>query len=261
MNWDLDKLYTSLDSKEYKKDKDELKGLIHEENSLMADFKEEDIKEYLKIEEKLNILAIKMFNYSSLKTSVDVNDRESLGELQELQMLFQETIPANVKFKRFLMDKDIDALIKKDSFLEGYKYLLEKTKQQASHMLSEKEEILYSKLSMVASSSWSDLQSNLTSNLSIKVKGFKDPMPLSMVRNLAYDSDKNVRYNAYKAELKAYKAIEESVAMGLNNIKREANIMASLRGYDSVLDMALEKNHMKKETLNAMIDAIKEELP
>ena len=128
MNWDLDKLYTSLDSKEYKKDKEELKGLIQEENSLMADFKEEDIKEYLKIEEKLNILAIKMFNYSSLKTSVDVNDRESLGELQELQMLFQETIPANVKFKRFLMDKDIDALIKKDSFLEGYKYLLEKTK-------------------------------------------------------------------------------------------------------------------------------------
>ena len=110
MNWDLDKLYTSLDSKEYKKDKEELKGLIHEENSLMADFKEEDIKEYLKIEEKLNILAIKMFNYSSLKTSVDVNDRESLGELQELQMLFQETIPANVKFKRFLMDKDIDSL-------------------------------------------------------------------------------------------------------------------------------------------------------
>jgi oligoendopeptidase F len=159
------------------------------------------------------------------------------------------------------MDKDIDALIKKDSFLKGYKYLLEKTKQQASHMLSEKEEILYSKLSMVASSSWSDLQSNLTSNLSIKVKGFKDPMPLSMVRNLAYDSDKNVRYNAYKAELKAYKAIEESVAMGLNNIKREANIMASLRGYDSVLDMALEKNHMKKDTLNAMIDAIKEEPP
>ena len=261
MNWDLNKLYTSLDSKEYKKDKEELKELIHEENSLMSDFKENDIKEHLKIEEKLNILAIKMFNYSSLKTSVDVNDRESLKELQELQMLFQETIPANVKFKRFLMDKDIDALIKKDAFLEEYKYLLEKTKEQASHMLSEKEEILYSKLSMVASSSWSDLQSNLTSNLSIKVKGFKDKMPLSMVRNLAYDSNRDVRYNAYKAELKAYKAIEESVAMGLNNIKREANIMASLRGYDSILDMALVNNHMKKETLDAMIDAIQEELP
>ena len=76
-------------------------------------------------------------------------------------------------------------------FLEEYKYLLEKTKEQASHMLSEKEEILYSKLSMVASSSWSDLQSNLTSNLSIKVKGFKDKMPLSMVRYLAYDSNRD----------------------------------------------------------------------
>ena len=106
MNWDLNKLYTSLDSKEYKKDKEELKELIHKENSLMSDFKENDIKEYLKIEEKLNILAIKMFNYSSLKTSVDVNDRESLKELQELQMLFQETIPANVKFKRFWLSSN-----------------------------------------------------------------------------------------------------------------------------------------------------------
>ena len=52
MNWDLNKLYTSLDSKEYKKDKEELKELIHKENSLMSDFKENDIKEYLKIEAK-----------------------------------------------------------------------------------------------------------------------------------------------------------------------------------------------------------------
>ena len=28
MNWDLNKLYTSLDSKEYKKDKEELKELF-----------------------------------------------------------------------------------------------------------------------------------------------------------------------------------------------------------------------------------------
>ena len=43
MNWDLNKLYTSLDSKEYKKDKEELKGFIHKENSLMSNFKENEV--------------------------------------------------------------------------------------------------------------------------------------------------------------------------------------------------------------------------
>ena len=128
-------------------------------------------------------------------------------------------------------------------------------------MLSEKEEILASKLSLVGSSAWSDVQSNLTSNLMIKVKGFKERMPLSAVRNLAYSSDANVRKNAYMAEIKAYKEVDASVAMALNNIKREVNIMMPLRGYTSALEKTLKQSHMSLETLNAMIDAIKEEAP
>ena len=261
MKWDLDKLYTSIDSLEYKKDKDTLKELIDEENILAKDFKVDDIESYLKLEEKINILAIKMFNYSSLKTSTNINDSKSYGELASLQMIFQKTVASNVAFTRFLNNVDIDQLVKENSFLKQYEYLLKNTKNQASHMLSEKEEILYSKLRMVASDGWSDLQSKLTSNITIKVKGFKDPMPLSQCRNLAYDSNKDVRYNAYKAELKAYESISDAIAMGLNNIKREANIMAELRGFSSVIEMALNKNHMKKETLDAMILAIKDELP
>lgn len=261
MEWNLDKLYTSLDSNEYKADKEEVKSLIEKQKGLMKDFSKNDIEEYLRIDERLNVLASKMYNYSSLKVSTDVNDTKSYGELASLQILFQETVPANVKFNRFIKDIDIDEITSNNPFLKQYEYLLKKSKEQASHMLSEKEEVLYSKLSMVASNGWSDLQSQLTSNLSIKVKGFKNPMPLSQVRNLAYDSNPEVRKNAYKAEIKAYQGIKDAIAMGLNNIKREANIMVDLRGYESIIDMALCKNHMKKATLDAMIDAIKEELP
>ena len=49
-------------------------------------------------------------------------------------------------------------------------------------MLSDKEEVLASKLSLVGSHSWSDLQSQLTANLSIKVDGFEENMPLSYRR-------------------------------------------------------------------------------
>jgi oligoendopeptidase F len=68
--WDLNKLYTSLDSKEYKKDKEEVKSLIQKEISLAENFKKESIEEYLKCEERLSVLLTLMFSYSSLKTSI-----------------------------------------------------------------------------------------------------------------------------------------------------------------------------------------------
>ena len=128
-------------------------------------------------------------------------------------------------------------------------------------MLSDKEEVLASKLELVGSDSWSELQSKLTSNLMIKVKGHKEKMPLSSVRNLAYSNDPKERKNAYIAELDAYKSIEESVAMALNNIKREVNIMMELRGYKDALEKTLIQSNISKATLDAMIEAIKEEAP
>ena len=112
---------------------------------------------------------------------------------------------------------------------------------------------------MVGSNSWSDLQSQLTSNIMINVKGFKDAMPLSAVRSLAYSEKKEERINAYYAELEAYKQIDTSVAMALNNIKREVNIMMPLRGYKDALSKTLSQSNVSNETLNAMIDAIKDE--
>ena len=44
--------------------------------------------------------------------------------------------------------------------------------------------------------------------------------PLSVVRNLAYSDDPDVRKNAYKAELEAYKKIDMSSAFCLNGNKR-----------------------------------------
>ena len=92
-------------------------------------------------------------------------------------------------------------------------------------------------------------------------EGFEENMPLSAVRNLAYDHSEKVRKAAYEAELSAYKQVEDSVAMALNNIKREVNIMMPLRGYKDALEKTLKQSRMSKATLDAMIEAIKEEAP
>ena len=179
----------------------------------------------------------------------------------KLQMVLQETVAAGVAFTKFLKEVDLDKLAEDSELIKTYLFILKSNQETASHMLSDKEEVLASRLSLVGSRSWSDLQSQLTANLSIKVEGFEENMPLSAVRNLAYDHSEKVRKAAYEAELSAYKQVEDSVAMALNNIKREVNIMMPLRGYKDALEKTLKQSRMSKATLDAMIEAIKEEAP
>ena len=265
MTWDLDILYKGYDDPKYINDLEKAEEMIKKLklacDELSLENAKESIENELLLEEQFNALILELYTYSSLRSSTNVNDTDALMQMAKLSIMLNETVGCGVKFQQFLLKVDLKKLAKESEIIKEYLFILKNQQESASHMLSEKEEILASKLSLVGSSAWSDVQSNLTSNLMIKVKGFKERMPLSAVRNLAYSSDANVRKNAYMAEIKAYKEVDASVAMALNNIKREVNIMMPLRGYTSALEKTLKQSHMSIETLNAMIDAIKEEAP
>lgn len=265
MTWNLETLYRGYDDPKYQKDYEELVNTISKINDIKEKLSIENaknvIEEELKLEEKLNSLALELFTYSSLRSSTNVNDTDALMQMAKLQMVLNGTVESSVAFGKFLLEVDLEKLASQSELIKTYLFVLSNQKESASHMLSEKEEKLASELSLVGSSSWSDLQSNLTSNLMIKVEGFDEKMPLSAVRNLAYSHDAIVRKNAYNAELEAYKQIDSSVAMALNNIKREVNIMMPKRNYKNALEKTLIQSNMKIETLNAMIEAIKEEAP
>lgn len=265
MTWNLEKMYKGYDDPKYIKDNERLLELINELNVHAKNLNVSNlvacIEKELKLEEELNSLISELYTYSSLRSATNVNDYEALGEMGKLQMVLQETVSSSVAFTKFLKDLDLDDLANKSELIKTYLFILKNNQEEVSHMLSDKEEVLASKLSLVGSNSWSDLQGQLTANLSIKVEGFEENMPLSAVRNLAYDHSEKVRKAAYEAELAAYKQIEDSVAMALNNIKREVNIMMPLRGYKDALEKTLKQSHMSKATLDAMIEAIKEEAP
>ena len=265
MTWNLEIMYKGYDDPKYISDNQKVLGIIKEMNELVGKLDVNNavscIEQELKLEEELNKVLSELFSYSSLRASTNVNDYEALGEMGKLQMVLQETVAAGVAFTKFLKEVDLDKLAKDSELIKTYLFILKSNQETASHMLSDKEEVLASRLSLVGSRSWSDLQSQLTANLSIKVEGFEENMPLSAVRNLAYDHSEKVRKAAYEAELSAYKQVEDSVAMALNNIKREVNIMMPLRGYKDALEKTLKQSRMSKATLDAMIEAIKEEAP
>ena len=56
--------------------------------------------------------------------------------------------------------------------------------------------------------------------------GTRQEMPMSMVRNLAFDPDREVRRRAYEAELEGWKQRAVPLAAALNSIKGEVNTLS-----------------------------------
>ena len=263
LTWDLEVLYKGYEDPKYIEDSKKIIELINiaKEEKLDINNKVLSIEKHLEMELEISKLIEELFSYNNLRVSTNVNDYAALAEMGKLRLALQETVASNVAFTKFLKDVDLDALAKESEVIKNHLFVLKEEQSDARHMLSDSEEILASKLQLVGSSGWSQLQGNITSNLVIDVEGYGNNLPLPSVRNMAYSNDANLRKAAYLAEINAYKRVEDAVAMALNNIKREVNIMMPLRHYESALEKTLEQSRMSTLTLNAMIEAIKEEAP
>ncbi len=270
MRWSLDELYTSFDSKEFLNDLENLDTKIFEfnnwanENLLSLENSVNKMEEYIGFSADITSIFTKLRAYASLTSSVDAKNETALQYMDRLSVRASELTKPNVMFQGFVKEIDnLDELIDSSELLKEHKFYLNSIKEQAKYMLSEKEEILISKMSNSGSTAWSNLQNMVSSTLlvDITLDGENKQLPLPVVRNLAYDKDPGIRLIAYEAEQLAYKKIEEASAAALNGIKGEVITVAEMRGYKSPLDEVLDKSRMDQETLNAMLTAMKEFLP
>ncbi len=270
MRWSLDELYSSFDSKEYQEDLEKLDVLIQEvckwseDNLTSQDKPKEKMEEYVVLNQKLNTLFSKLARYASLVNAVEAKNETSLMYLDKLNVKITEITKPEVQFKNFIKNIDnLDEVIASSPLLKEHEFFLNRIKEQTEYMLSEKEEILISKMATTGSDAWSKLQNMVSSTLMVDINldGKDQSLPLPAVRNLAYDKDPVKRKAGYDAEMQAYKKIEESSAAAINGIKGEVITISQLRGYDSPLDETLVKSRMDKETLEAMLKAMEEFLP
>lgn len=257
MKWDLDDLYLGFDDPKFANDLAKLENLVDDYNKLQVLSKEFDaekfIVKYIKLSEDITILVRTLSSFCSLNNATDVTNQDSLVYMARLRNILNNSKSTDVFISRYLKDVDLESLSTNET-IKNNLFVLNKTKQSANYLLSEQEEMLYSKLTQVSSSSWSQVQSLLTSNLDVKYNNKHITLP--EVRNLAYDANGNVRKEAYLAELKSYEQIEDIVAMALSNIKREVTIMNDLRGFSSPMEPTLISSNMKAETLDSMIGAM-----
>lgn len=270
MRWSLKELYASFDSQEYLNDLEKLDSLIEEvnnwadENLSSTENPVEKMEQFIRYSQDLSSLFSKLISFASLTTAVEATNETALKYFDKLVVKGSDLTKPNVQFQSFLKDLDnLDDLINSSELLKEHKFYLEEIKRKSKYMLSEKEEVLISKLTNTGSTAWTNLQNKITSTLMVEVNidGEEKSLPLPAVRNLAYDKDPKKRRAGYEAELKAYKKIEESSAAALNGIKGEVITLAELRGYKSPLEETVLNSRMDEETLNAMLTAMKEFLP
>ena len=262
--WDLSPLYRGIDSPEYRADFAALENLAAQFNAFAAHLPEEDrgavLHEALALQEQLEQKIGPLFEYAGLRSSVNTSDEAAINAMAKLQKLLSDSSAASAALEAYVgRTENLEELIAADPLLGDYAYLLQTMQDDAKYTLDEKVEEALAKMNLSGGSAWENLQSYLTSTVTADYRGKQ--IPLSAVRNLAYDPDPAVRKDAYDAEVACYAKIRDGVCFALNSLKQQVMTECEMRKGGSPLEMTLRKSRMQKSTLDAMIRAIEEYLP
>lgn len=262
--WSLDVLYKGYDDEAFRNDFKKMDTLIQRCTQAADQLSHTDetaaLHSMLSLLEEFHTLADRVGHFISLKQSTNTSDGRTVSLMNQFSQKFSGITKANARFNRYVAEiEDLDACIEQDALLKEYSYLLHTIKEDSKYLLSDDVEEVLSKMNISGGEAWANLQEYLTSIVEVDYK--KEATTLSQIRNMAYDSDPQVRKSAYEAELKAYDKIRDAVAFSLNSIKAQVLTECELRGFASPLAMTLHNAHMKQETLDALLHTMQSYMP
>lgn len=275
-HWDMSTIYPGLQSPEFERD---LQAFFQSIDALAALFdqhriqaqateppQEQTQRVFEQILDRFNrVLESQQLLSAYLAGFVTTDSRDALAQakLSQLQQHAVKLSQLGTRWVAWLGSLDGEALIARSSAARTHAFMLRKAKRQAQRLMSPAEEALAAELNLTGAEAWHKLHGSFTSQIMVglKLKGKAKLMPMSAVRNLAYDADRSVRGSAYKAELAAWERSELPIAFALNGVKGEYQALAGRRGWGSPLEVALFDNHIERATLDAMLEAAWEAFP
>ena len=193
----------------------------------------------------------------------DSRNNPAQAKLSELQEHLVRLRLLETRLSAWIGSLDVEALVERSSVARAHAFFLRKAKVEADHQMSPAEEELAAQLGPSGTVAWSKLHTNLTSQLVVPLvlKGKRQELPLTAVRNLAHDPSRDVRRTAYEAEIATWQRAALPLAAALNSVKGAVNVLAKRRRWASALDAALFTNSIDRETLDAMMAAAHESFP
>jgi oligoendopeptidase F len=201
--------------------------------------------------------------YISAFVSTNTRDTVAQARMSELQQHQVKLSQLDTRFTAWIGSLDVEALIERSELAREHAFALRKAKVEATHLMSPPEESLAAELNVSGGSAWGKLHMNVSSQVvvPIEIEGERRELPMSVVRNLAYDADRDLRRRAYEAELAAWERVAVPLAAALNSIKGQVNTLSHRRGWASALDESLFQANIDQATLDAMMQAAHESFP
>ncbi|HWA84199.1 MAG TPA: M3 family oligoendopeptidase, partial [Fimbriimonadaceae bacterium] len=192
---------------------------------------------------------------------VTTNSSDAVAQAKQSEFQSRTTLlpKLSTSLTAWIGAQDVEAMIAGSQAAKDHAYMIRKSKAASEHLMSPAEEALAADLGLTGSTAWQKLHGNMTSQLEVQVG--EERMPMSVVRNKAYDPDREIRREAYMAELDAWKEVEVPLAACMNGIKGETNMLSKRRRWSSPVAMACFNANIDEQTLDAMMTAAHESFP
>lgn len=269
--WSLDDLYLGFDDPKLAAD---LQQLI-QDIDLFSHFKDTAyygshtpqsiIETYIEAENSLGERITRLSAFAGLTQSTDAKNPDAQSLLDQIRALGVQLTEPRVAFIYWLKEHapELDALCAASELIAAHRFALEERIAESQHLLTQEEEALIAAMVQSGSAAWEGLQNKTTSLTMIPFEsnGQVTHLPLSAIRNLAFNPDSETRKKAYEAELGAYPKFIDISAAALNAIKGEVITLSELKSFESPLKMALDHYRMAPEILSALLQAMEESMP
>jgi oligoendopeptidase F len=274
--WDMTVIYPNLESAEFEagfrsavQAIDDLTALFDQHGIAQRDAApldtgtvtaaESAIERYNAVLKEIHTLWV----YVRAFVSTNSRDERAQARLSELQQQAVRLSLLGTRFTAWIGSLDVEALIERSDLARDHAFMLRKAKAHAAHLMPPPLEELAAEQSLTGGAAWVKLYNTFTSQLTVPFErgGKIQELPISAVRNMAFDPDRAVRRRAYEAELDAWERAAVPIAAALNSVKGEAHTLAIRRGWASPLDAGLFDNNIDGSTLDAMMTAAGESFP
>jgi pepF/M3 family oligoendopeptidase len=188
--------------------------------------------------------------------------KKRLSELELLQVRFSKCY---VRFEMWVgsLSPALDRIAAGAVAARTHRVKLGDIAEHSKYRMEADLEDLATELAVSGSGGAWKLQAAVTSQLKVPFEkgGKTSEVPMTVIRNLANDPSEAVRRRAYDTEQSAWASIREPVAFALNSVKGGAATLAKRRGYEDVLHASIVQNKMDRETLDALLAAMRDSFP
>lgn len=260
INWDLSDLYQSVDDSRLQEDR---KAVVEKAEAFAAQYKgkvsrldarafEQTLKEYEEILEMIGRIG----SFAHLTWSTNTTKAEYGKMVQEANELSSEVHQKLVFFDVEWMnigDEQAKRFINSEE-LGHYRHYLESSRRYKNHILSEKEEQIFSAKSVTGRSAWNRYFDETLGSARFELDG--EDLTEQEVLSKLHDPDRDLRKRAHASLTDKFRDLSHTLTFIFNTLLADKYTNDKLRNYPDWISSRNLANEIDDATVGLLVDAV-----